>query len=593
MAARQLNAEYGLSVGNASAVLGVVDANANISGNVITATANITAPQLISNVATGTAPLVVTSTTQVANLSVATAGSATTAGTVTTAAQPNITSVGTLSSLAVTANANVGNLNSAGRVIATDTLLVGSTGGEGGQLTLGYVGISGITGQANSTWNVDVDGSNNFRIFTQYANGAASTPTTFYPANNNVNFPANVAAGYFIGNGSQLTGIVATAGSSIVNGTSNVNIPSSGGNVNISVGGTANTAIFSTSGITSNGVNAFVATGSAYNNVALGMLSANASNGANMAIRDFSSVTSTMYFDVAIGGTANGSFQFRTTSGFSSLATISNAGLTLSTGVFNGNGNSLSSLQGANVTGQVGNALVAGTVYTAAQPNITSVGTLSSLSVTGNANVGNIGATQGVFTNVSGNGSTLSSITGSNVTGQVGFAAVANSVAGANVSGAVAYATVANSVAGANVSGQVGNALVAGTVYTASQPNITSVGTLTSLTVNGLITALTSATTTGTTITPTAGSTNQYEVTALATGATIAAPSGTPVDGQRLILRIKDNGTPQTLTWTTSSGAYRARNVTLPTTTVASTPMYIGCIYNTQDTFWDVLAVTN
>ena len=65
----------------------------------LNATSNVTASRLISNVATGTAPLIVTSTTQVANLSVATAGSATTAGTVTTAAQPNITSVGTLTGL--------------------------------------------------------------------------------------------------------------------------------------------------------------------------------------------------------------------------------------------------------------------------------------------------------------------------------------------------------------------------------------------------------------------------------------------------------------------------------------------------------------
>lgn len=73
-------------------------------------------------------------------------------------------------------------------------------------------------------------------------------------------------------------------------------------------------------------------------------------------------------------------------------------------------------------------------------------------------------------------------------TNVVPFATTANSVAGANVSGAVGlatYATTANSVAGANVSGQVGNALVAGTVYTAAQPNITSVGTLTSLNVSG------------------------------------------------------------------------------------------------------------
>ena len=52
--------------------------NANV-GNLgtarVLASANITAPQLISNVATGTAPLVVTSTTQIANLNAAVAGS--------------------------------------------------------------------------------------------------------------------------------------------------------------------------------------------------------------------------------------------------------------------------------------------------------------------------------------------------------------------------------------------------------------------------------------------------------------------------------------------------------------------------------------
>ena len=48
-----------------------------------------------------------------------------------------------------------------------------------------------------------------------------------------------------------------------------------------------------------------------------------------------------------------------------------------------GNGSALTSITGANVTGQVGNALIAGTVYTNAQPNITSVGTLTSLAVTG------------------------------------------------------------------------------------------------------------------------------------------------------------------------------------------------------------------
>jgi hypothetical protein len=45
----------------------------------VLASANITAPQLISNVATGTAPLVVSSTTQVANLNAQYSGNSVTA----------------------------------------------------------------------------------------------------------------------------------------------------------------------------------------------------------------------------------------------------------------------------------------------------------------------------------------------------------------------------------------------------------------------------------------------------------------------------------------------------------------------------------
>ena len=98
-----------------------------------------------------------------------------------------------------------------------------------------------------------------------------------------------------------------------------------------------------------------------------------------------------------------------------------------------------------------------------------------------NANLGNA-ATASYFI---GSGNNLSNIQGANVSGAVSFATTANAVAGANVSGAVSFATTANAVAGANVSGQVANALLSGTVYTNAQPNITSVGTLTTLTVSG------------------------------------------------------------------------------------------------------------
>lgn len=87
--------------------------------------------------------------------------------------------------------------------------------------------------------------------------------------------------------------------------------------------------------------------------------------------------------------------------------------------------------------------------------------------------------------------------------------------------------------------------------------------------------------------TPTAGE-DHFTVTALAAGATFAAPTGTPTDGQILMIRIKDNGTARTLAF---NAIYRAIGVTLPTTTVISKTLYLRCVYNSADTKWDVLAV--
>lgn len=113
----------------------------------------------------------------------------------------------------------------------------------------------------------------------------------------------------------------------------------------------------------------------------------------------------------------------------------------------------------------------------------------------------------------------------------------------------------------------------------------TDTQTLTNKRVTPRVVSITSSAT----ITPTGDTADQYEVTALATGATIDTPSGTPTDGQKLILRIKDNGTSQALAWTTTSGGYRAVAVVLPTATVISSVFYAGCIWNAQDNFWDVV----
>lgn len=84
---------------------------------------------------------------------------------------------------------------------------------------------------------------------------------------------------------------------------------------------------------------------------------------------------------------------------------------------------------------------------------------------------------------------------------------------------------------------------------------------------------------------------SQYNITALATDATLAAPAAGK-DGQQLRIRIKDNGTARAITWTTSSGGYRAIGTTLFTSTVAGKTIYVGCIYNAADSFWDVVSVS-
>jgi hypothetical protein len=93
--------------------------------------------------------------------------------------------------------------------------------------------------------------------------------------------------------------------------------------------------------------------------------------------------------------------------------------------------------------------------------------------------------------------------------------------------------------------------------------------------------------TSGATITPT-GTSTQYNVTTLAEAATFAAPSETPADGQKLTIRILDDGTPQTLAW---DAVYQVIGTTLPTTTVAGKYTYVGCIYNAQSSKWDVVSV--
>jgi hypothetical protein len=367
-----------LVVGNVLANLGLVNAS-NLTSTTATISSNLFAGNVFAN-----AGLVKGATLE---------------GTLTTAAQPNITSVGTLTSLTVSGNVGAGNVNS-------------NFFGNG-------AGLSGLVG-ANVTGQV----------------GNALVAGTVY-------------------------------------GNAQANITSVGSLVNLSVIGNITSGnVYANSGIIRG------------NNIT--------------AVNDINSLNlnTTNINASLIGGTLITPAQANITS-VGTLTSLTVAG-TVSANSFTGNATGLSNIPGANVAGIVSSATVAGTVITAAQPNITSVGTLTSLTVGGTV-------TANSFT---GNANGLSNIPGANVAGTVPSATSATTAitvtnaAQANITsvGTLSSLTVTGGVtasgfsgsgasltnlAGGNVVGNVANANVAGTVVANAQPNITSIGDLTGLTVSG------------------------------------------------------------------------------------------------------------
>jgi hypothetical protein len=141
-------------------------------------------------------------------------------------------------------------------------------------------------------------------------------------------------------------------------------------------------------------------------------------------------------------------------------------------------------------------SLAAGTVTQANQSNITAIGTLSSLSVTGGITAGSLTATQisgaiqtasqpnitqiGALDSLSVTGNvTAGTVTAALLTGQL-LTAAQPSITSVGTLNSLA---VSGNISGGNIS--VTN--VAGAIITAAQPNITSVGSLTSLSVTGSI----------------------------------------------------------------------------------------------------------
>lgn len=155
-----------------------------------------------------------------------------------------------------------------------------------------------------------------------------------------------------------------------------------------------------------------------------------------------------------------------------------------------------------------------------------------------------------------------------------------------NSIGAVPTTTTVNGHAlSANVTVTAGDVGLGNVDNTSDATKNSATATLT----NKRITSRTGTTASTSSLTIDSDSYDFYTVTALAANLTINNPTGTPTEGQKLIVRIKDNGTSRTFTW---GANFRAgTDISLPTATTINKTVYVGFIWNATDSKWD--CVTN
>ena len=182
---------------------------------------------------------------------------------------------------------------------------------------------------------------------------------------------------------------------------------------------------------------------------------ANAANGSGVTVGVNDDIATLLYSNTANAWTTN--------IGLSSVGNVTAP-------YFIGNGSTLTSIAGANVTGTVanatyatsaGSATTAGTVTTAAQGNITSVGVLTSLSASGNITTGNV-LTGGLISATSTITSAANITAGNVLTG--GLISATGNITGGNIStgkitltnGAVIKDTAGDSVAFGQNAGATG-----------------------------------------------------------------------------------------------------------------------------------------
>ena len=409
-------------------------------------------------------------------------------------------------------NANVGNLNSSG-VVVSPILISNVSTGVAPPLT-----VSSTDRVANL--NVSYANVSDFQVVTAQTTGtyfpvfvsSSSTGNRALGTNANISFNAatgnlsvtllNVSSNANVGNIGATTAVFTTGNITTINsgllqnGNSNIAITSNG---NITLTAKSNATVV----ITDTGAN-ITGTANISGNANVGNLGT-----AGLILATGNITGGNINTGGVVAATGNVSGGNLTTAGALSVTGNANVGnlgtataiittgniTTINSGLLqNGNSNVTITANGNVTISAVGGARFTATSTGA---NVTGI-----LGVSGNANVGNIGATNGVFTNVSGNGSALTSITGANVTGTVANATYAVSAGSATTAGTVttnaqpnitsvgtlSSLAVTGNVTAGNVyanSGTIGASLLTGTLTTAAQPNVTSVGTLTSLTISG------------------------------------------------------------------------------------------------------------
>ena len=293
------------------------------------------------------------------------------------------TSISITGNIATAANVNVGNNISVAGNIRANTI---STTGN---ITTSGFFVGNFSG--NITGNLVVPGANTQVLFNNAGNAGASPNLVFNSATSVLSATGNIAASHFLGNGALLTGLPATYSNANVTSflpTYSGNLPSLTGNI-ITTGNITGAFLFgngaSLTGIVSSYSNANVAS---YLPTYTGNLPSMTGN-----IITTGNITGAFLFGngsqlTGLGGTysnANVAAYMPTYSGnLPSLTGLVSTTGNVSANFVTGNASLMVSINGANVTGRVPLANIANTVSVNAQPNITSVGNLTGLVLTGN-----------------------------------------------------------------------------------------------------------------------------------------------------------------------------------------------------------------